>query len=162
MAAIEPESTTVIIGRMLAPAFMVNAAALLLLSLHNKFSTLSARIRALNAERRTLDARVPPDEARRDALSRRENLSSQIKGLAMRLSYVRRAILFHYMGITLFLMTSFLIALNMVVQSRAVAVFDIALFTLGMLSVFLGTLSHLRDVRAAFNAIRLEAPDAFE
>ena len=27
MAAIEPESTTVIIGRMLSPAFMVNAAA---------------------------------------------------------------------------------------------------------------------------------------
>ena len=164
MAAIEPESTTVIIGRMLSPAFMVNAAALLLLSLHNKFSALSARIRALNAERRNLDA---ADEAFRAGhhpakAERTKNLSEQIGRLVIRLKYVRRAILFHYTGIALFLLTSFLIALNTLFGDRTLAGLDVAVFSLGMLSVFLGTISHLRDVRAGFNAIRLEAPDAFE
>lgn len=156
MAAIEPESTTVIIGRMLSPAFMINAAALLLLSLHNKFSTLSARIRALNTERRGLEAKAPAS-----ADERRANLARQIGRLAVRLRHVRRAILFHYTGIALFLLTSFLIALNTFIQSRLLAGADIAIFTAGMVSVFLGTLSHLRDVRTGFNAIRLETPDAF-
>jgi hypothetical protein len=156
MAAIEPESTTVIIGRMLAPAFMVNAAALLLLSLHNKFSTLSARIRALNAERRTLRQKPEATE------ERETNLTRQIERLGTRLTYVRRAILFHYTAIALCLLTSFLIALNTFFKSSIIAGLDIAVFTLGMLSVFLGTLSHLADVRTGFDAIRLEAPDAFK
>ena len=155
MAAIEPESTTIIIGRMLAPAFMVNAAALLLLSLHNKFSTLSARIRALNAERRGLRQKPETTE------EREANLSRQIQRLVKRLKYVRRAILFHYTGIALCLLTSFLIVLNTFLKSSIIAGLDIGVFTLGMLSVFLGTVSHLRDVRTAFDAIRLEAPDAF-
>jgi energy-converting hydrogenase Eha subunit E len=157
MAAIEPESTTVIIGRMLTPAFMINAAALLLLSLHNKFSTLSSRIRALNTERRNVESGQDPAKA-----ERKVNLSRQIERLGKRLKYVRRAILFHYTGIALFLLTSFLIALNMLLKHPIVAVVDVAVFTLGMLSVFLGTVSHLRDVRTGFNAIRLEAPDAFK
>jgi len=157
VAVIDPESTTVIIGRMLTPAFMINAAALLLLSLHNKFSTLAARMRALNAERRGLEAGAPAV-----ADERRANLARQIARLARRLRHVRRAILFHYLAIALFLLTSFLIALNMVVGSRALAAVDIIVFTLGMLSVFLGTLAHLRDVHTAFNAIRLETPDAFK
>jgi hypothetical protein len=74
---------------------------------------------------------------------------------------VRRAIFFHYLGIALFLLTSFLIAVNMALGSRALAGVDITAFTLGMVSVFLGTLAHMRDVRTAFNAIRLETPDAF-
>jgi hypothetical protein len=157
MASIEPESTTVIIGRMLTPAFMVNAAALLLLSLHSKFSTLSSRVRALNTERRNVESGQDPSKA-----ERKVNLSCQIERLGKRLKYVRRAILFHYTGIALFLLSSFLIALNMLLTHRIVAVVDVAVFTLGMLSVFLGTLSHLRDVRTGFDAIRLEAPDAFE
>jgi len=156
VAAIEPESTTVIIGRMLTPAFMINAAALLLLSLHNKFSTLAARMRALNAERRGLAAKAPTV-----ADERTSNIARQIARLARRLRHVRRAILFHYLGIALFLLTSFLIALNMVLSSRVLAAVDIIVFSLGMVSVFLGTLAHLRDVRTAFNAIRLETPDAF-
>ena len=156
MAAIEPESTTVIIGRMLSPAFMVNAAALLLLSLHNKFSTFAARIRALNAERRQLHAAPPPVDEERLG-----NLSRQIQRVVRRLGHVRRAILLHYTGIALFLFTSFLIAVNMFAQSRLLAAIDIGVFTAGMLSVFLGTLSHLRDVRTGFDAIRLETPDAF-
>jgi len=156
VAAIDPESTTVIIGRMLSPAFMVNAAALLLLSLHSKFSTLVSRMRALNAERRKLDAPAEPYDE-----ERKSNVSRQIQRLGRRLGYVRRAILFHYIGIALFLLTSFLIAGNIFVHSQAVAIVDLGLFTLGMLCVFLGTLSHLRDVHTAFNAIRLETPDAF-
>ncbi|MBN1919474.1 MAG: DUF2721 domain-containing protein [Verrucomicrobia bacterium] len=155
MAALEPESTTVIIGRMLLPAFMVNAAALLLLSLHNKFSTLSARIRALNSERRTLREKPEPNR------ERETNLTSQIERLVKRLMHVRRAILFHYTGIALSLLTSFLIVLNTFLGNPIIAGLDVAVFTLAMLSVFLGTISHLRDVRAGFDAIRLEAPDAF-
>jgi hypothetical protein len=157
MAAIEPGSSAVIIGRMLSPAFMVNAAALLLLSLHNKFSTLSARVRALNAERRGLQARAAHADQERLA-----NLSLQIKRLAYRLRCVRRAIMFHYTAIALFLFTSFLIAINTFVQSRLLVVTDIGVFTAGMLSIFLGTMSHLRDVGTGFDAIRLETPDAFE
>jgi hypothetical protein len=157
MAAIEPESTTVIIGRMLSPAFMINAAALLLLGLHTKFSTLAARIRALNAERRAIEVPAPPTEH-----ARRENLSRQIHKLAQRLALVRRAIFCHYMGIALFLLTSFLIAVNVFAHSTVLAVLDLTIFTLGMVSVLLGTMSNLREVRTAFHAIRLEAPDAFE
>lgn len=156
MAAIEPESTTIIIGRILSPAFMINGAALLLLSLHNKFSMLSARIRAINAERRSLQQNPETTE------EGEANLARQIGRLGRRLRYVRGAILYHYTGIALFLLTSFLIALNMVLGSRAVAWLDIGVFTLGMVSVFLGTLSHLRDVRTGFDAIHLEAPDAFK
>jgi len=156
MAAIDPESTTVIIGRMLAPAFMVNAAALLLLSLHNKFSTLSARIRALNAERRGLQQKPETTE------ERETNLARQIERLVKRLTFVRRAILFHYTAIAMCLLTSFLIVINMLVKSPIIAGLDIGVFTLGMVSVFFGTLSHLADVRTAFDAIRLETPDAFK
>jgi len=157
MAGIDPEATNIIIGRILSPAFMVNAAALLLLSLHNKFSTLAGRVRALNAERRKLQfVDEPPDEMRTS------NLSRQIQRITRRLTFVRRAIIWHYTAIALFLMTSFVIAGNIFIGSQILAIIDLGLFTVGMVSVFLGTLANLRDIHTAFEAIRLETPDAFK
>ena len=71
------------------------------------------------------------------------------------------AVIFHYTAIALFLFTFFLIAINVFAQGRLLAAIGIGAFTASMLSVFLATMSHLRDVHTGFNAIRLETPDAF-
>jgi hypothetical protein len=91
---------------LIAPAVMVSSAALLLLGLQGKLSNIANRFRALNHEKRLLDAAAGRDAGQE---ARLRNLRGQVDHLLRRAGYTRRAVVLAYTAIICFTGTSVLI-----------------------------------------------------
>jgi hypothetical protein len=97
------------IQAILAPAVMLTAVALLLLSMNSRHSTLVNRIRLLDDEARTLKKKRRLLEV--DSL-RLSNIEKQQQLLLPRIKYIRNGILSLSLSAIFFVLTSFWIALG--------------------------------------------------
>jgi hypothetical protein len=99
-----PKNLLVLIQAMVAPAVMISACGLLLLSLTNKLGRIIDRIRDLNTEDRTVGAKE--DSVR--GLSVR----NQIDQLVQRAILLRRSCGLLFLGVAFFVVTSLCIGLS--------------------------------------------------
>ncbi|MEO0108152.1 MAG: DUF2721 domain-containing protein [candidate division WOR-3 bacterium] len=99
-----PKTLLQLIQAMVAPAVMISACGLLLLSLTNKLGRIIDRIRDLNAEDR--NAGASEDQVRR------LSVRNQIDQLVRRAVLLRRASGLLYLGVTSFVVTSLGIGLS--------------------------------------------------
>ena len=140
------------IQSILAPAIMISSSALLLLGFQNKFSALFNRFRALNEEKRYLRKKREKDNLERERL---KNLEKQLAALTRRAFYVKNAIVFTYLAIIAFLITSFFIFLGIYfnIQHEHLIIFS---FEAGLAGVLMASIMIVIEVGISYRILRLE------
>jgi hypothetical protein len=143
------------IQAILAPALMISACGLLLLGLNNRYTTVVSRMRLLNDEkRRKLADPEGIDREYVDAL-RFESVMRQIPSLLMRANYLRRALIFLWIGVISYLLSSILLGSGLLLGLTA-AKLAVWIFMLGMLCAAIGAVFALLDIYLAFRVLKLE------
>jgi hypothetical protein len=143
------------IQAILTPALMISACGLLLLGLNNRYAVVVSRIRLLNDEkRRKLADPEAIDREYVDAL-RFESLLQQIPALMVRANYLRRSLMFLWVGVCAYLLSSIMLGsglfLGLNVASAAVWVFMV-----GLVSAIVGVAFALLDITLAYRVLKLE------
>ncbi len=143
------------INGMLAPAIMISAAALMILALQAKYSQLIDRLRALNDNRRSL--RNAPNASQQ----RMSNVVDQIEIILQRARLIRNSIASLYFAIALFVLSSILIGLRLILaevsfSASFIVGTSLVLFMIGMVFVLSGVLYAFHDITRAFVVARIE------
>jgi len=145
-----------IIQLMLAPAVMISACGLLLLSINNRYSLVVNRIRLLNEEKRRLMLKVGDKKPEIEDNVRLESIAKQIELLVFRGKLVRNSVITFIVGIALFVLTSLLIGISSFLSPADLNYIIIAAFLLGMISVFIGTIYMGLEARKGYEIILFE------
>lgn len=142
---------------MLAPAVMISACGLLLLGVGNRYSSIANRIRLLNDERRRLILKIK-DGKELDFLesNRLASLKKQLNQLFSRLGFVKNCIISYSTAIFLFILTSFLIGIDLIFDIQSGTVLMMFTFILGMISVGVGIVFALREIIQGHRVIEIE------
>lgn len=145
------------IQAILAPALGISATALLLLSMHNRYSLLINRLRLLTEERRRYYAKIARNEEPGAYEQFRFNsIANQIEKLFVRCKELRNSILYIQGSILLFVVTSLLIALNMFYTSKLLRALPLIIFSIGMIFVLIGVLYSATDVINSYKVAKIE------
>lgn len=143
------------IQAILAPALMISACGLLLLGLNNRYAIVIGRIRMLNDEkRRKLADPEGIDREYVDAL-RFESVLQQIPSLMQRANYLRRALLFLWIGVAGYLLSSIMLGVGIFFGLSA-ATWAVWIFMVGLLSAAIGVAFALLDIALAYKVLKLE------
>ncbi|TRZ66118.1 DUF2721 domain-containing protein [bacterium] len=142
---------------MLAPAVMISACGLLLLSISNRSSSVNTRLRMLNEERRRYHAKIR-DGKELDYLgtSRLQSILKQINDSLQRLKLVRNVILSYVIGIFLFILTSLIIGAEVIIGSMLLKYIMTITFALGMVCVGIGLVFVLLDTVRGYKIMVIE------
>jgi hypothetical protein len=143
------------IQAILAPAVMITAVALLLLTSNARHSSLVNRIRLLNDEERGL--RRKGDKLDDLDAARLRSIENQINQLLPRLLYIRNGMLCHLLAAIFFVLTSFWIGLGYFSISSAVtqAIINVT-FMVGMLLVLIGVAFLAVEIYVSYRVILIE------
>jgi hypothetical protein len=143
---------------MLAPAVAISAVGLLLLALNNRYSTLINRMRLLNDEKRRYLRHIADqgDLAYADNV-RFMSVTHQTDELLARSRLVRNAILSHQTAISMFVLTSVAIGVNLAESSAFLRALPLVLFLSGMIAVFVAIVFAGREVWRSYRNVLLEA-----
>lgn len=142
---------------MLAPAVMISACGLLLLGVNNRYSSIANRIRLLNDERRRLILKIKDGRELDFVESNRfASLEKQLDQLFCRLGYVKNCVVFYSTGIFLFVLTSFLIGMDLIFNIQSGNVLMMVSFVAGMISVGIGILFALKEIIKGHKIIEIE------
>jgi hypothetical protein len=152
-----PLNPLLAIQSMLAPALGISAVGLLLLGLNNRYSIIVNRIRLLNEERRKYLRQLQ----QHDHLEYADNIrfmsiSNQSPELLIRSRLVRNAILSMQTAIALFVLTSVMIGVTLVVAADFMKLIPLGVFVCGMLSVLGGILFAGREIHRSYRIVLLE------
>jgi len=143
------------IQAILTPALMISACGLLLLGLNNRYATVISRIRLLNDEKRRKLA--DPEGIDREYVNalRFESVMRQIPSLITRVSYLRRALLFLWIGVICYLLSSLLLGAGLFlgIDAPTLAVW---VFMIGLASAVVGVIFALLDIALAYRVLKLE------
>jgi hypothetical protein len=143
------------IQAILAPALMISACGLLLLGLNNRYAIVIGRIRMLNDEkRRKLADPEGIDREYVDAL-RFESVLQQIPSLMQRANYLRRALLFLWIGVFGYLLSSIMLGVGIFFGLSA-AIYAVWIFMIGLVSAAVGVVFALFDIALAYKVLKLE------
>jgi len=145
-----------IIQLMLAPAVMISACGLLLLSINNKYSLVVNRIRLLNDEKRKLLITVGDSMPSTEDNVRLESIANQIQFLVIRSRLVKNSVLSFITGIALFVLTSLFIGILSFIAISQMNYLIIISFLLGMVAVFIGTVFMGLETKKGFEIILFE------
>jgi O-antigen/teichoic acid export membrane protein len=145
------------IQSILAPAIMISSCGLLLLGLNNRYSAVINRIRLLNNERRKLvELYLSEKHLNFQENVRFKSVQKQLDHLLRRCKLVRNAIISIIVAICLFVLTSLFIALVFFSGFYFFQIIAIAIFILGMFSVFYGVFSTGIEVVLAYKIALIE------
>ena len=144
------------IQSMLAPGLMISACGLLLLGMNNKYSLVVNRIRLLNDEKRKVLSRyAASDETTSDNI-RLESITRQLDKLVFRVKLVKNAVLFYTLAVSLFIFTSILIGLRLLLQEDSLSSLIMIVFLVGMVLVLIGAFFAAYETVKGFEIINLE------
>jgi hypothetical protein len=158
MTQIIPETMTVtqVIQLLIAPAVMINACGLLLLSINNRYSMVANRVRLLNEEKRKMRMRAGEKNFTYEENIRLESITKQLKALVFRARLVRNAVLFYTSAIALFVLTSLFTGFNFFINTIDLKTIIIIIFITGMLMVFSGICFAFGESKKGFEIIKFE------
>lgn len=143
-----------IIQLILAPAVMINACGLLLLSTNNKYSLILNRIRLLNDEKRKLFKKA--GEKNFEENLRLESLAKQLDQLMIRAKLMRDAVFCYTGGVALFVVVSLLIGLQFFSEVLHFQYLIIGIFLLGMIAMFLGAIFAFLDAKRGYDIVQYD------
>jgi len=145
-----------IIQLMLAPAIMISACGLLLLSINNKYSVVVNRIRLLNDEKRKLMMKAGDATIATEDNVRLESIAVQIKSLGLRSKLVKNAVMSFVTAIALFVLTSLIIGILSILTISQLNFLIISSFLLGMIAVLVGIIFMGLEAKRGYEIILYE------
>jgi Flp pilus assembly protein TadB len=151
------------IQSILAPVVMITACAILLTGLLGHYAAINARLRAMSRERIDLlrNSGHPLVESIRalDEFSRErlDQIDTQLPTLLQRHKLIHDAVQSLYAAILVFLISMLVIALAVVSDVAWLSSMAVICFVFGMLTLFVGVVITLREVRISHQAIEFEA-----
>ena len=134
-----------------APAIFFSATALLILSINVRLMGIVAKLRYF--------VHAKHDAAKGGRLQEAEAYTSQIQSIEQRAEMIRRAFLFALVALVGTVISCLLLGLGLYWEAGAVAAAIV--FVAGMLSLLVGALYYIREVRVALSSVQHEARDLF-
>jgi drug/metabolite transporter (DMT)-like permease len=132
-----------------APAIFFSAIALLILSINVRLMGIVAKLRYFVHAKHDAAKEGRPEEA--------EAYSSQIQSIEQRAELIRGAFLFSLVALVGTLVSCLLLGLGLYWGAAAVAA--VLVFVMSMLSLLVGALYYIREVKMALSSVRDEARD---
>lgn len=145
-----------IIQLMIAPAVMISACGLILLSMNNRYSLLANRIRLLNEERRRLLLKVGERKLELEENVRLTSITKQIDALVFRVKLVRNSVINLVTAVALFVLTSILLGISSIFMIKGMDSFITATFLFGMLLVLIGAFFAGFESKKGYDIIKFE------
>ena len=152
------DSLTVVqaIQLMLAPAVMISACGLLLLSISNKFSSVVNRVRLLNEEKRRLFSRASQPDFDAHDNQRLESIARQLHRLLRRAWMVRNSLLCYSISVALFVLTSLLIGFDYFAINLQLKSVIIVSFMAGLVIFFCGVIFAAFDTLKGYEIVKFD------
>ncbi|MCX7833610.1 MAG: DUF2721 domain-containing protein [Ignavibacteria bacterium] len=145
------------IQMMLAPAVMISACGLMLLAINNKHSSIVNRIRLLNEERRRYMLKLQNNvNIEFVETLRLQSINKQLDDLLMRLRLVRNGIVFHILGIFMFILTSLVIGAELIFRINLFDPIKIITFSTGLILVLVGVIFALIETIKGYKIVYLD------
>ena len=144
------------IQSMLAPGLMISACGLLLLGMNNKYSLVVNRIRLLNDEKRKVLNRFSSSDETTSDNVRLESITRQLDKLVFRVKLVKNAVLSYTIAVALFIFTSILIGLRLLLLADSLSSTIMIIFLCGMILVLSGSFFAAYETVKGFEIINLE------
>ena len=152
----ETLSVVQIIQLMLAPAVMISACGLLLLSINNKYSLVVNRIRLLNEEKRKYSQKVSGEQFSTEDSVRLEIIAKQVEFLLFRVKLVKNSVLAYTIAVALFVLTSLSIGLSYFAKVVDLQFLVITTFLIGMIFLLLGVVYAGFETKKGYDIILFE------
>ena len=144
------------IQALLTPALLISACGLLLLGLNNRYAIVVGRVRQLNDEKRK--KLIEPESIDREYVDavRFESLMRQIPSLLVRANHLRHALIFLWVGVICYLVTSLGLGASIYVH-QSLATVAVCIFLAGIVSAVIGVVYALLDISLAQKVLQLES-----
>lgn len=149
-------SITQVIQLILAPAVMINATGLLLLTVSNRYALVLNRIRLLNEEKRRLTRKAGEPGFTTHENQRMESVVRQIGSLQDRARMMRNANACYFTAIGIFVSVSLLLGIDLILTYLDLQPLLLAFFLVGMFVDLLGVVFSALDSVRAFRVVRFE------
>lgn len=133
----------------LAPAIMVSATGLLILSINVRLMGIVSRLRQYVHARH--------DAAKSGRLQQAEAYTAQIDAIERRAEIIRRCFLFVLISLAATIASCLLLGIG--VYWEYAAVVAVFVFVLAMLCLLLGTFYYIREVMVSLSSVQAEASD---
>jgi hypothetical protein len=145
--------TVTLIQSMLAPAVMISACGLLLLSMNNKYSLIIDRIRSFNLEKRLMAEKGITGTV---VVERTQSIDRQLTELRKRVLMVRNAVIGYSSAVGFFILTSFGIGIQQWFPEAFVTLLSLVFFLSGMLAILVGALFAALDAWRGYRVVMIE------
>ncbi|HIK10857.1 MAG TPA: DUF2721 domain-containing protein [Oscillatoriaceae cyanobacterium M33_DOE_052] len=146
------------IQTILAPAVMISATGLFLLSLNARHAAIFARIRILTDEKAKIMGHFPdinePDFPSCEL--RFKSIEIQLNMLLRRARYIRYAIICQALGVGVFVLTSLTIGLNLLLAFGWLVNLPLILLLSGMVLILIGAVFLCLDEYVAYEVILMD------
>lgn len=152
----ESLSVTQVIQLIIAPAVMINATGLLLLTVSNRYALILNRIRLLNEEKRRLIRKVGEPGYTTAENQRMESVVRQIGSLQERARMMRNANACYFTAIGIFVGVSLFLGIDLIMSYVDLQPLLLAFFLLGMFVDLLGVVFSAFDTMKAFRVVQFE------
>ncbi|MBS4029663.1 MAG: DUF2721 domain-containing protein [Ignavibacteriales bacterium] len=152
----ETDSIIQVIQLILAPAVMINACGLLLLSVSNKFSLIINRVRMLNEEKRKLASKTNKSELSQPETERAASILKQIPELMMRAKYLRNSLIAYFSAIGFFVLTSVLIGIDYFSAFLQLRTLILLVFVFALVVFFSGAVFAALDILKGYKVLKYE------
>ena len=146
-------NTVEAIQAILAPAVLISACGLLLLSMQNKYGRINDRIRTLLRERLDLLARAE----NQFAFARLEAIDRQLPELLQRNRLQHDAVLALFWAVILFVIDLFALGIGLFLAPRLGAILALLGFFAGLGLMLYAVALAAREIRISHRAVTLEA-----
>jgi hypothetical protein len=143
------------IQAILAPAILISACGLLLLSMQNKYGRINDRIRALLRERLDLLA----EQGNELTLTRLDATDRQLPELLKRNQLQHDAVLALFWAVILFVIDLFALGIGLFLASRLGALLALLGFFAGLAMMLYSVSLAAREIRISHRAVTLEAEE---
>ena len=134
----------------LAPAILISATALLVLSINVRLMGIVSRLRHYVHEKH--------DAAKGGRLQEAEAYSTQIESIERRAEMIRRSFLLALCSLVCAILSCLLLGLGLYVADAALVA--VGVFVLSMLCLLVATSYYIREVMVALSSVREEARDS--
>ncbi len=149
-------SITQVIQLIIAPAVMINATGLLLLTVSNRYALILNRIRLLNEEKRRLTRKAGEPGYTTLENQRMESVVRQIRSLQDRARMMRNANACYFTAIGIFVGVSLFLGIDLLLTYLDLQPLLLAFFLIGMFVDLLGVIFSALDTVRAFRIVQFE------
>lgn len=146
------------ITQMVSPAVIISAVGLLLLSLNNRYLTITGRVRNLNSEALKI---LNKESKTKIETQRFECIKTQMVEMLQRCHFIKRAIFILYLALTFCVLTILTLAGDMIGLHSALDSLSLVWFIIALLLLLTALLLEGWEMKIALKQLKFDAEQTF-